>query len=159
MLRKRIPITVIIIVVMQLSVISVESRRVKSKYVGNNACKKCHASSAIGDQFKIWASSPHSRAYQTLLTEKASKIGGKFGIKHPSKNLKCLNTMIRNAQWKARLNAQRSFSSPYTSFLPSTRSAFVFLNNERKNNTSRAILPITPNVELGLSNLFCLIQS
>ena len=70
-------------------------KRVKSSYVGVNVCKKCHESSAIGNQFKIWSSSPHAKAFRTLSTKGASGIGERKGIKNPAKNpgcLKCHNT-------------------------------------------------------------------
>jgi len=59
-------------------------------YVGPQGCKECHGEDAIGNQYRIWASSPHAKAYKLLLGEKASEIAKKHEIKSPEKNYKCL---------------------------------------------------------------------
>ncbi len=83
-------VVLVVLVLLQILVNSVESRRVKSSYVGVDACKKCHGSTSIGSQYKIWAATPHAGASQTLSSGKALKIGQKYGINTPSKDLKCL---------------------------------------------------------------------
>lgn len=59
-------------------------------YTGVKVCKDCHGEDAIGNQYKIWAISPHAKAYNSLLGEKASEIAEKSGITSPEKNYKCL---------------------------------------------------------------------
>jgi hypothetical protein len=66
------------------------SRRVIASFVGIDACKKCHGANAIGNQYKVWITSPHAKAYQILSTSKSLSIAKKIGIKTPSDNLTCL---------------------------------------------------------------------
>jgi len=62
----------------------------KFTYTGSSACGECHSEEAIGNQFKIWRSSPHARAYRILKDEKALKIAAENNIKDPSSDSKCL---------------------------------------------------------------------
>lgn len=62
----------------------------KRSYVGIDECKKCHAAEAIGNQQKIWESTPHARAYRTLRQEAAQKIALKLNIEQPQNDLRCL---------------------------------------------------------------------
>jgi len=59
-------------------------------YVGSKVCKECHGEDAIGNQYKIWALSPHAKAYNKLIGEKASEIAKKINITTPEKNYECL---------------------------------------------------------------------
>jgi len=59
-------------------------------YVGTKVCKECHGEDAIGNQYKIWAMSPHAKAYNVLLGEKAAEIAKKNKITSPETNKKCL---------------------------------------------------------------------
>ena len=59
-------------------------------YVGVKVCKECHGNDAIGNQYKIWALSPHAKAYNLLLGEKAAEIAKKAKITSPEKNYECL---------------------------------------------------------------------
>jgi hypothetical protein len=71
-----------------------ESRKTYD-YIGMERCRPCHGQEALGNQFAVWQSSPHSRAYRRLKTEKAGKIAKKHGIEEPSTDrscLKCHNT-------------------------------------------------------------------
>jgi hypothetical protein len=62
----------------------------KFTYTGSTACGECHGQESIGNQNKIWKSSPHARAYRTLKNEKASEIAKDKNIKDPSSDAKCL---------------------------------------------------------------------
>ncbi len=59
-------------------------------FIGMKSCQECHASEAIGNQFKIWQTSPHAMAFQILRTGKALQIAKKAGISHPQSSLRCL---------------------------------------------------------------------
>lgn len=59
-------------------------------YVGAKVCKECHANDSMGNQYKIWALSPHAKAYNLLLGEKAAEIAEKANITSPEKNYSCL---------------------------------------------------------------------
>lgn len=59
-------------------------------YVGANVCKECHGEDAIGNQYAIWVSSPHAKAFFTLLTDKGMKISAKQGINDPTSAAECL---------------------------------------------------------------------
>ncbi len=67
-----------------------ENGIVSFTYTGSKVCRECHGEDAIGNQYKIWSMSPHSKAYSTLLGEKASEIAKRNNITSPEKNLKCL---------------------------------------------------------------------
>lgn len=87
--------TIIISVVLSIfailyAAIPLFSERAKYTYIGIQACKVCHAADAIGNQYKIWESSPHAKAYRNLRTEKAKNIGETVGVKEPYKDPSCL---------------------------------------------------------------------
>ena len=50
-------------------------------FVGVKTCGMCHKSDKDGQQLSIWENSQHSKAYETLLTEKANKIAKEKGFK------------------------------------------------------------------------------
>jgi hypothetical protein len=49
-------------------------------YVGVKTCVMCHKSDKQGQQQSIWENSKHSKAFETLLTEKAEKIAKEKGF-------------------------------------------------------------------------------
>jgi hypothetical protein len=59
-------------------------------FIGIKACAKCHEAEGIGDQVKVWASSPHAKSFQLLQTERALAIGKKSGVDAPPESLACL---------------------------------------------------------------------
>lgn len=50
-------------------------------YVGKETCGMCHKTEKQGNQFSIWKSSAHSKAFETLKTEKANQIAKEKGFK------------------------------------------------------------------------------
>src|SRR3990172_8032260 len=73
-------------------------------------------------------------------------------------NRRCLAKIVRKDQWNAMPASHSHLASPYASRESSLSCVFRFLKRERKNSTSRAILPMTPSIPEGFSSLFCLIQ-
>lgn len=63
------------------------------KYMGVAKCKMCHGPST-GDQYKIWAASPHANAFKTLATPAALEAGKKAGVTEPQKSEKCLKCHV-----------------------------------------------------------------
>ncbi|HOK93358.1 MAG TPA: cytochrome c family protein [Spirochaetota bacterium] len=59
-------------------------------YVGVAVCKECHGQEAMGNQYKIWLASPHSKAFLTLKTEKAKNIAENVGVTSPIEDVRCL---------------------------------------------------------------------
>lgn len=59
-------------------------------YVGVSVCRECHGEDAIGNQYAIWVSSPHAKAFFTLLTDKGMAIAKREGIDDPAKSRDCL---------------------------------------------------------------------
>jgi hypothetical protein len=49
-------------------------------YVGVKTCVTCHKSDKQGQQQSIWENSQHSKAFETLLTEKADQIAKEKGF-------------------------------------------------------------------------------
>lgn len=80
----------IIIAILLLFVISLESKRIRATFVGIDACKRCHDNDSIGDQYKLWASTPHANAFQSLRSVIAMQIAKKYDIKKPSEDRRCL---------------------------------------------------------------------
>lgn len=50
-------------------------------YVGAETCGMCHKTEKQGSQLSIWKNSAHSKAYETLKTEKANQIAKEKGFK------------------------------------------------------------------------------
>ena len=80
--------------------------RSRFSYVGAQKCKTCHGSEAIGNQNKIWRSSPHAKAVLILRYAKARKIGAKYGVKEPHKSIKCLKCHTTGRGKVAALNSE-----------------------------------------------------
>jgi hypothetical protein len=65
------------------------------KYIGAEKCGMCHKSEKQGQQLKIWKESMHSKAYETLKSEKADQIAKSKGLKTPAaENEKCLKCHV-----------------------------------------------------------------
>ena len=58
-------------------------------YIGAEKCKNCHASE-IKTQYAAWQKSDHAKAFATLSTDAAKKLGKEKGIDDPQKSDKCL---------------------------------------------------------------------
>jgi len=53
-------------------------------YVGVEACVMCHKTEKQGSQLSIWQNSKHSKAYETLKTDRANKIAKEKGFTTPA---------------------------------------------------------------------------
>lgn len=53
-------------------------------YIGLDGCAMCHKTEKQGSQLSIWQNSKHSKAYETLKTEKANQIAAEKGFKTPA---------------------------------------------------------------------------
>ena len=80
----------VLFIIMPAAVILTGMAGEKFTYTGVKVCKECHGEDAIGNQYKIWASSPHSGAYRELLSDKGIKIAAAKGISLPEKSTECL---------------------------------------------------------------------
>ena len=61
------------------------------EYVGTNKCKSCHKSAKKGEQYVKWEASSHSKAFATLLTEKAVAIAKEMKLETaPHESAECL---------------------------------------------------------------------
>jgi hypothetical protein len=49
-------------------------------YIGVEACAMCHKTEKQGSQLSIWQNSKHSKAYETLKTDKANQIAKEKGF-------------------------------------------------------------------------------
>ena len=73
-------------------------------FIGAQACKGCHKSTAKGDQYGKWQASPHARAYNTLLTEHAAQIAHVMGTREsPTTVARCLKCHVTGAGAKPEL--------------------------------------------------------
>jgi len=66
------------------------SGRVRPQFVGVDVCRKCHGNESIGNQYRVWRSSPHSNAFLVLRTGKSREIAKNAGIEVPYTDRKCL---------------------------------------------------------------------
>jgi hypothetical protein len=68
-------------------------------YVGAETCAgKCHNNEELGYQYDRWKSSRHSKAYESLSTEKAILYSRKAGItENPGESLVCLKCHVAAA--------------------------------------------------------------
>ncbi len=64
------------------------------QYGGVITCKPCHLTPKSGAQFKIWSTSAHAKAYETLKTPAAKEAGKKLGIDDPATSDKCLKCHV-----------------------------------------------------------------
>jgi hypothetical protein len=75
---------------MILTQFEADSKEILAEFIGMHPCQKCHENESIGNQFKIWKASPHSKARQVLESEKSVRIALKIGLKNPGEDRKCL---------------------------------------------------------------------
>jgi hypothetical protein len=61
------------------------------RYEGASRCAGCHSSVDIGDQYGIWASSPHRNALACLSTEKGKALAKEKGVLVPTRDAACLS--------------------------------------------------------------------
>lgn len=64
--------------------------RIRAQFVGVDVCKNCHGSESIGNQYRVWRSSPHSNAFLVLRTGKSREIAKNAGVAEPYNDRKCL---------------------------------------------------------------------
>lgn len=81
-------ISILIIVILTFSYIIADNTQ--HIYVGAGKCKMCHQMKKYGNQYGIWKNGPHSKAFETLASEKSLKIAAGMGIENPQENEKCL---------------------------------------------------------------------
>ncbi len=60
------------------------------KYIGAAKCKMCHNKPSTGAQYTKWKAAPHSKAMESLKSEKALAYAKEHGIADPSKDKGCL---------------------------------------------------------------------
>ena len=78
------------LILVQIPVSGFDDENEYFTYVGSTVCKECHGEDAIGNQYKIWALSPHAKAYNILLGDKAADIAKRHDIKSPEQDFECL---------------------------------------------------------------------
>lgn len=60
------------------------------KYTGAKKCKMCHTSTKSGAQYKKWQEMDHSKAYETLKSDKAKEIATEKEIAKAEESPECL---------------------------------------------------------------------
>jgi Cytochrome c554 and c-prime len=62
-----------------------------AKYVGAEACSRCHKKDKEGRQFEIWQGTKHAKAFETLGTAEAKSAAASVGVSgEPQKSEACL---------------------------------------------------------------------
>jgi hypothetical protein len=66
-----------------------------AQYVGAQKCKMCHDKKEETQQFSIWQNSAHSKAYETLASDRAKELALKKGVEgNPQKTKECLECHV-----------------------------------------------------------------
>jgi len=92
---KRHTLTFIFVLSALLISLALWAQEKHAQYVGVKKCKMCHSNKSKGDQYGIWAASPHSKAYATLATEEAKQAAVKVEVKdNPQESPKCLKCHV-----------------------------------------------------------------
>lgn len=71
-----------------------EEKLAHPKYLGTKGCKLCHIAPSTGNQMKVWSGGPHAKAYKSLASEEAKKLGAAKGIADPQKAPECLKCHV-----------------------------------------------------------------
>ncbi len=95
----------LVAIILSFVVVSLSSR-VKYSYVGLQKCINCHGSDSVGNQYKIWKSSPHANAARRLQTKQAKKIAALYNISSPATSRKCLKCHTTGRGKVAALNTE-----------------------------------------------------
>jgi hypothetical protein len=79
-----------------------------NRYIGAAKCKNCHADKESGDQYGIWTTEKHSKAFAELASAKAKEYGKARGVEDPQTSEKCLKCH-ETAFGKPKEELQRTF--------------------------------------------------
>ncbi len=63
-------------------------------FVGAEKCKMCHSSAKKGAQYTKWKEARHSKAYETLASDKAKEAAATKGIEDPQNAPECLRCHV-----------------------------------------------------------------
>ena len=77
-----------------LEAVHAQADSVVHRYVGVETCEVCHSAKRIGDQFDVWAKSPHARAYTDLTTTEARSIADRLHVADPTRDGRCLSCHV-----------------------------------------------------------------
>ncbi|HEX2867071.1 MAG TPA: cytochrome c family protein [Ignavibacteriales bacterium] len=66
------------------------------KYVGEKMCAACHKGAKGNNVAEKWQSSDHSKAFETLKSQKSKDIAAKMKISDPATSDKCLSCHVTN---------------------------------------------------------------
>jgi len=81
---------------------------------GARRCKACHARKDTGNQYGKWKAGPHSKAFESLGTDKARQAAIALGIENPQKSDACLQchttTHGVDSKWLRGLTLQEGVS-------------------------------------------------
>ena len=63
-------------------------------YVGVEKCKNCHSTPSKGAPYEVWLKAKHSKAYVTLASDEAKKLGATKHVAEPQKSAECLKCHV-----------------------------------------------------------------
>lgn len=89
-MRKKSAIILFFLIFTAIFSIELLSGKSGFTYIGAEKCGKCHGDDALGNQYKIWLSSSHSRAFVNLAKPRGMAVAKKAGVEDPQKSIKCL---------------------------------------------------------------------
>lgn len=91
---KRFPVLLTVIAAIAMVAFLSGSATAENAYVGADGCKMCHKKADKGNQYGAWAESKHSKAYETLASDKAKEFGSARGIANPQEAPECLKCHV-----------------------------------------------------------------
>ncbi len=71
-----------------------EPAKPSGKFYGATKCKSCHSAPAKGNQYGVWLKMKHAKAFETLASEEAKKLGKEKGVADPQTSDKCLKCHV-----------------------------------------------------------------
>ena len=66
----------------------------ENKYIGADKCKSCHSSAESGDPHGVWKKTLHAKAFETLSSDAAKKLGAEKGIADVTKSNECVSCHV-----------------------------------------------------------------
>ena len=82
--------------------VTASAQEEKPEYVGAKKCKICHSKVKLGGgvEYLKWKKAEHSKAYTTLMSEKAKELGATKEVTNPASSEKCLKCHITTLKFK-----------------------------------------------------------
>lgn len=90
-MRRLLAVIGVVVAATFLVALAPQAQAKEAKYIGAEACSRCHKKDKDGRQFEIWKGTKHAKAFETLGTPAAKEAAQKVGVSgDPQKSEACL---------------------------------------------------------------------